>query len=196
MLLFEPSITVLVKGVALLEEPTTSCRPEAELWKVNTTVRGSELQRFRVGQTSGVGRRQEELEVGRVFVVGSVERPTRDAGQLWIAWVWQSDGQWCRIRFQERAEAGSVPCCWSVAWPENEMRSPTLHVVPVAGVSIVAVAGVLFAEIVTGALIADWFWLSVTRSFALYGPGCPRCRSAARPSNRRRPRRRRDPRRT
>jgi hypothetical protein len=54
-----------------------------------------------------------------------------------------------------------------VAEPSNEMRSPTLQVVPAAGASIVAVGGVLFAEIVIGALVADWFWSSVTRSRAL-----------------------------
>ena len=46
MLLFEPSITVLVKGVALLELPTTSCRPEGELWKLSSTVRGSSRSVF------------------------------------------------------------------------------------------------------------------------------------------------------
>jgi hypothetical protein len=35
--------------------------------------------------------------------------------------------------FHDRALAGSVPSCASVADPEKEMVSPTFHVVPLAG---------------------------------------------------------------
>lgn len=64
------------------------------------------------------------------------------------------------------ADAGSVPCCGSVAAPENVITSPTFHVVPAAGVSITAVGGVLPAEIGTESvpLAPDG---SVTRSVAV-----------------------------
>jgi hypothetical protein len=55
MLLVEPSITVRVKRVVLLEPPTVSCRPAGELAKLSSTVFGSswsgERDRGRVGQT-------------------------------------------------------------------------------------------------------------------------------------------------
>jgi hypothetical protein len=68
MVLFEPSITVLANGVALLEPPTVSWRPEGTLSKLSTTVRGSP-QHLRVGQAACVGRGQAQLEVGGVLVV-------------------------------------------------------------------------------------------------------------------------------
>jgi hypothetical protein len=45
-LLFEPSITVLVKGVVPLEPPTVSCRPTGALSKLSTTVFGSSRNVF------------------------------------------------------------------------------------------------------------------------------------------------------
>ncbi len=50
--------------------------------------------------------------------------------------------------------------------------SSTSHVVPAAGAVIVAVGGVLFAVIVIGELIVDAPCVSVTRSLAVYVPGC------------------------
>jgi len=66
--------------------------------------------------------------------------------------VWQLEGQ-CWIRsVHVSADAGSVPSCWSVAEPENEIGSPTFHVSVGDGVEIVAVGAVLLAEIASTAL--------------------------------------------
>jgi hypothetical protein len=54
----------------------------------------------------------------------------------------------------------------------KERASPTFHVVPAAGVWIVAVGGLLPAAIVTGELVLACPALSVTRRRALNVPGC------------------------
>jgi hypothetical protein len=52
------------------------------------------------------------------------------------------------MRVQVRADAGRVPCCWSLAEPENAITSPTFQVREADGAVIVAVGGVLFALMV------------------------------------------------
>ena len=86
-------------------------------------------------------------------------------------WVWQFDGQWCRIIAQLSREAGSVPSWVSVACPEKEIVSPTLHVSVAGGLSISGTGGVLLTEIVIGWLVVEAPWLSVTRSLTVYVPG-------------------------
>ena len=79
---------------------------------------------------------------------------------------WQFDGQWCMTSSQLSALAGRVPCSGSVAEPEKEMTSPTRHVVPAVGATIVAEGAVLPTVIVSGALTAEAPAASVTRSRA------------------------------
>jgi hypothetical protein len=68
----------------------------------------------------------------------------------------------------ESAEAGKVPSCASVVWPEKLTMSPTAHVRLEEGVSITGVGGVLPAPtvMVTGALSDEIPCESVTRSLA------------------------------
>ena len=85
--------------------------------------------------------------------------------------MWQFDGQWWRMSDQLKADAGSVPCCGSVAEPENETVLPTRHVVPAVGVPIVADGAERSPWIVT-ASVSEAPPGSVTRSCTLYVPGC------------------------
>jgi hypothetical protein len=55
--------------------------------------------------------------------------------------VWQLDGQWNSVRFQESADPGSVPSCTSVGEPAKLMMSPTFQVVPAAGAVMLTVGG-------------------------------------------------------
>ena len=78
---------------------------------------------------------------------------------------WQFDGQCCRTRLQLNADAESGPSWASVAEPEKVMTSPTFHVVPATGASMVAVGGVFPTLIVTES-VSDAPFESVTRSDA------------------------------
>ena len=73
---------------------------------------------------------------------------------------------------QWSADAATPPAAGLVAVPEKVIMSSTSHVVPAAGAVIVAVGGVLLAVIVIGELIVDAPCGSVTRSLAVYVPGC------------------------
>jgi hypothetical protein len=84
-------------------------------------------------------------------------------------WVWQLDGQWCRITVHESAEGGSGPSWASVAAPAKWTRSPTRQVAPGAGELMVAVGGVLPTVIVTAAVL-DAPRASVTRRLAVKTP--------------------------
>jgi hypothetical protein len=81
-------------------------------------------------------------------------------------WVWQLDGQWWRIRSQDRADGGSGPSCASVALPANSITSFTPQVLRAAGAVMVAVGAVLPTVIVTDA-VPEAPWLSVTRRLAV-----------------------------
>src|SRR5205807_9252329 len=70
---------------------------------------------------------------------------------VFIGCTWQLVGvrQWCITTCQVNADAGSVPCCGSVAWPEKVTTSPTAHVNDAEGESMNAVGASLPAWIVT-----------------------------------------------
>src|ERR687892_41225 len=101
---------------------------------------------------------------------GATKLPFAVPAKVWSGCSWQVEGQCCITRDHESADAPSVPCWASLAWPENVMTSPTFQVVLAAGVSITAAGGVLPAEIVTDdvPLAPDG---SVTRRPAVYVPG-------------------------
>jgi hypothetical protein len=83
---------------------------------------------------------------------------------VWIRCVWQSVGvkQWCKMNDQLSADAGRVPSCASVAWPEKLIVSPTFQVRLDGGESMTATGAVLPAVTVTDAVsLAPWS--SVTR---------------------------------
>ena len=141
MLLLEPSITVSRERSRAGRAPDGELEARAgALWKLSTTVLG------RAAASSCPSDRRHR---------STVNRSSRYEGYSWSGAVkdksssspahvcsgceWQFDGQCCRRSSHERDDAGSVPCCGSVAEPENEIRSPTFHVVPAAGVSMVAV---------------------------------------------------------
>src|ERR671919_115759 len=110
------------------------------------------------------------LTCGDGALIDSVEPRIAVPVKVWSGCSWQVDGQCCITRDHESADAPSVPCWASLAWPEKVMTSPTFQVVLAAGVSITAAGGVLPAEIVTDdvPLAPDG---SVTRRPAVYVPG-------------------------
>src|SRR6266536_2138558 len=91
--------------------------------------------------------------------------------KVFIGWLWQSVRvmQWCRISVQVNAEAGSVPCCGSLACPEKAIVSPTAQVSEPDGESMTAVGAALPAEMVTVAVSVALYG-SVTVSLAVYVP--------------------------
>ena len=73
------------------------------------------------------------------------------------------------ISVQVKADAGSTPCCGSVALPPKAIASPTRQTTPVPGELIVAVGGVFPALILTEAMSkrpSD----AVTRSRTMWSP--------------------------
>ena len=66
------------------------------------------------------------------------------------------------MKDQLNADAGSVPSCASVAWPEKLMVSPTFQVRLDAGESMTAVGAVFPAVTVTD-FVSLAPWSSVTR---------------------------------
>ncbi len=97
---------------------------------------------------------------------GATNEPPATPTKSCSGCVWQFDGQWWRISDQLNADAGSVPCCGSVAEPENETVLPTRQVVPAVGVTIDATGGEFPAVIVT-ASVSEAPGGSVTRSCTL-----------------------------
>ena len=66
------------------------------------------------------------------------------------------------ISDQLSADAGSVPSCASLAWPEKLSVSPTFQVRLDAGASITA-AGAVFPAVTVIAAVSVAPWSSVTR---------------------------------
>jgi len=123
-----------------------------ELAKVNVTVRGSSRSVFvSVRPPASVAVSRSSRYDGYSWS-GVVNDPVATPDQVWIWCVWQFDGQCCTTSSHCSAAAPRLPCCGSLALPENEIVSPTFHVVPAVGVRIVAVGGVLFAVIAIGEL--------------------------------------------
>src|SRR5205814_2844339 len=95
---------------------------------------------------------------------GAVSDPLETPLTVSITCVWQSVGvkQWWRISDQLSADAGSVPSCASVAWPEKLIVSPTFQVRLDVGESMIAVGAVLpTVTVVCAVSVAPWS--SVTR---------------------------------
>src|SRR4029453_7763771 len=80
---------------------------------------------------------------------GAVNEPDDTPAKVCTTCSWQFDGQCCSTKAQLSAEGGSGPSCPSVAEPMNDMTSPTFHVVPAAGLLIVATGAVLPTVMVT-----------------------------------------------
>src|SRR4051794_4275530 len=132
-------MAVRVNGVVCCVEPTVSCRPEGDDWKVTATVCGSILR------TAVVLAPPESVAVSRSSRYdgyswsGAANEPLRTPVKVCSGWSWQVDGQCSRTTDHDRADAGSVPSSVSVAAPEKLIVSPTFQVVPALGASIVGV---------------------------------------------------------
>src|SRR5690242_19923680 len=73
------------------------------------------------------------------------------------------------IADQCSADAGSEPSCWSVAWPEKLIVSPTFQVRLDVGESMTVVGAVLPTVMVVEA-VSLAFWSSVARRLGWYTP--------------------------
>ncbi len=102
-------------------------------------------------------------------MIGALNEPLATPGQVWIVCVWQFDGQCWMRSVHESADAGSVPCSGSVAWPVNEIGSPTFQVSVEAGVSMTGSAAGSRRAVVNAQLTSAASGLPAT-SFAPPGP--------------------------
>src|SRR3954447_12503275 len=146
--LAEPTTTRVTNGVVCAPELSVrlaSLRPPGLVLKVRSTVRGSSRTLVvAVRPPPSVAVSLSSIQHGYAWS-GAENVPPVTPLTVWITWVWQSFGveQWCMIMSQLSAEAGSVPCCGSVAWPEKLTELPTCHVTVELGASMTAVGAVL-----------------------------------------------------
>ncbi len=82
---------------------------------------------------------------------------------------WQFDGQCSILSVHSNAESGRAPSWASVAWPENEISSPTAQVSELDGESMWATGGVEPAVIVWWT-VSLWPSGSVTLTPTLIDP--------------------------
>src|SRR5258706_12979085 len=166
--LVEPWMTVRVNGAVPLVAPTVSCRPTGLDANVRSTVLGCTLTEVvLVRPPESVAVRRNSRYDGYSWS-GAISVPLAMPLSVCIGCSWHTPGdeQWCSTIVQLSADAGKVPCCGSVAWPEKLIVLPTAQVAVAAGPSMLAVGASLPAVIVT-VLSLVTPRVSVTRSRAL-----------------------------
>src|SRR5262245_59370643 len=144
----EPTTTVTEIGVvrgASFTARSLRTRPPGLVLNVSTTVFGSSrVLVVNVSPPESVAVSRTSSQHGYSWS-GAVNDPLETPLVVWIRCVWQSLGvkQWCMISDQLSADAGSVPSCASVAWPEKLIVSPTFQVRLEACESMTALGAVL-----------------------------------------------------
>src|ERR1043166_4462650 len=129
----EPTTTVTENGVVRGASFTTRSlrtRPPGLVLNVSTTVLGSSRTLVvEVSPPESVAVSCTSSQHGYSWS-GAVHDPLVTPLMVWIRWVGQSVGvkQWWMMNDQLSRDAGSVPSCASVAWPEKGIVSPTFQV--------------------------------------------------------------------
>src|SRR5262245_33607748 len=145
-------MTVRVNGAGALVALTPSGSPVGLEANVSTTVFGCSRTLFVfVRPPASLAVRRSSRWLGYSWS-GAVNEPVATPVKVWMTCSWQFDGQWCMISVHVSADAGSVPCCGSVADPEKPITSPTFQVREAGGEDSVADGGVLAALIVSEAV--------------------------------------------
>src|SRR5262245_15632291 len=169
MVLLDPTMTVRVNVAVELAPLNVSWSAHGAVWNVKTTVFGSSRSALVfVRPPESVAVRLSSRYDGYSWS-GAVNDPLLTPGNCCRMWEWQLDGQCWRTSCHVSALAGRVPSWASVAVPEELMTSPTFHVVPAAGDTMVAVGGVLPTAMATES-VSEAPCGSVTRNEAVYEP--------------------------
>src|SRR5215211_5516259 len=107
--LLDPSRTVVVNGDSCVCELSVRSSPGGFESRVRSTVLGSSSTLVEaVAPLESVAVSSSSRKEGYSWS-GALKNHGTVSSKLWIWWVWQLDGQWCMIRRQSSAEAGSGP---------------------------------------------------------------------------------------